>query len=119
MNKTASGYVFLGIRVLLTLAFLAAGLAKLAGVQMMIDTFDAVGVGQWFRYVTGIIEVGAAVLLWVPGLQAVAAGLLVCTMIGATIAHLTVLPSPAIPAVVLGVLSAITLWNHRAQLSSR
>jgi uncharacterized membrane protein YphA (DoxX/SURF4 family) len=109
------------IKVLLTLAFAAAGGAKLAGAEMMVQTFDAVGVGQWFRYVTGVIEFGSAILLWVPGFAAYAAGLLVCTMIGAFIAHLTVLSAmglgAAVPAVVLGVLAALVLWANRAQLS--
>ena len=87
MNKT----LLLIIRALLTLAFGAAGLAKLAGAEMMVQTFDAVGFGQWLRYVTGAIEVGSAIALWIPGLQAYAAGLLVCTMIGALIAHALVL----------------------------
>ena len=60
-------YARLIAKALLTLAFVAAGLAKLAGADMMVATFDAIGVGQWFRYVTGAIELGAAVLLWVPG----------------------------------------------------
>jgi putative oxidoreductase len=119
MNSSASRYALLGVRGLLTLAFAAAGIAKLTGVPMMVETFDHVGIGQWFRYVTGIIEVGSAILLWVPGFQAVAAGLLVCTMIGASIAHLTVLPTPIFPALVLGVLAAVALWANRGQLSSR
>lgn len=118
MNKN----VLLGIRAVLTLAFAAAGLAKLAGVPMMVQTFDAVGVGQWFRYVTGIIEVSSAILLWVPGFTAYAAGLLVCTMVGALIAHFTVLSAmgagAAVPAFVLGVLAAITLYANRAQISA-
>jgi len=80
--------------------------------------FDAVGFGQWLRYVTGAIEVGSAIALWLPGLQAYAAGLLVCTMIGALIAHALVLGLAAgLPAVVLGALAATTLWAYRAQLS--
>jgi putative oxidoreductase len=106
----------MGIKAVLTLAFGAAGAAKLAGAEMMVQTFDAVGVGQWFRYVTGVIELGSAIVLWVPNLTAHAAGLLVCTMIGAFIAHMTVLSAmglgAAVPAVVLGV-----LWANRAQLS--
>ncbi len=117
MNKT----VLLGIRTLLTLAFAAAGIAKLLGVEMMVHTFDAVGVGQWFRYVTGAIELGSAVLLWVPGCTAYAAGLLVCTMIGALVAHFTVLSAmgagAAVPAFVLGVLAAVTQFANRKQLS--
>lgn len=114
MNKT----VLLIIRAVLTAAFAAAGLAKLAGAEMMVHTFDAVGFGQWFRYVTGVIEVGSAIALWLPGLQAYAAGLLVCTMIGALIAHALVLGLAAgLPALVLGALAAVTLWANRAQLS--
>ncbi|MCW1917194.1 DoxX family protein [Rhodobacter sp. KR11] len=113
-------YVVMGVKVLLTAAFAAAGLAKLAGVEMMVQTFDAVGVGQWFRYVTGLIEFGSAILLWVPGLQAYAAGLLACTMVGAIIAHFTVLAAmgagAAVPAMGLLVLAVFALWAHRDQI---
>jgi putative oxidoreductase len=108
-------YLLIGVRVLVSAAFIAAGLAKLAGVEMMVGTFEAVGVGQWFRYVTGLIEVGSAVMLWVPGLQFIGAGLLVCTMIGAVLAHLLILGPSAVPALVLGVLSAYLAWNFRSQ----
>jgi putative oxidoreductase len=121
MDKSAKGWALLAVKAVLTLAFGAAGIAKLMGVEMMVQTFDAVGVGQWFRYVTGAIELGSAVALWVPGKAAHAAGLLVCTMIGAFIAHLTVLSAmglgAAVPAVVLGLLAALTLWANRAQLT--
>ncbi|NBZ88105.1 DoxX family protein [Stagnihabitans tardus] len=114
-------YALIGIRVLLTAAFASAGIAKLMGVEMMVQTFDAVGVGQWFRYVTGILELGSAIVLWIPGLQAWAAGLLACTMVGAIIAHFTVLaaqgPGAAIPAMVLLVLALVTLYANRGQLA--
>jgi putative oxidoreductase len=97
-------------------AFLAAGLAKLAGVSMMVATFDAIGAGQWFRYLTGLIEVASAVLLFIPGLQAIGAGLLVCTMIGAVLAHLLILGPSALPALILGLISAVIFWAHRDQL---
>lgn len=117
MNEKTRATILLVIKGLLTLAFLAAGTAKLMGVEMMVQTFDKVGVGQWFRYVTGIIEVGSAILLWVPGMQAIAAGLLVCTMIGAVLAHLFLIGPSAVPALVLGVLAATTLYANRGQLS--
>lgn len=112
-------YVILAIKVLLTLAFVAAGGAKLIGAEMMVATFEAIGVGQWFRYVTGIIEIGAAVLLWIKGREAFGAGLLVVTMIGAVIAHLAILGPSALPATVLGVLAAVILWTHRHQLTGQ
>ena len=38
-----------GIRILLALAFGAAGIAKLLGVELMVQLFSAIGFGQWFR----------------------------------------------------------------------
>lgn len=111
-------YIPLGVKALLTLAFVAAGLAKLSGQAMMVGTFDAIGVGQWFRYLTGLIEVVSAALLWVPGLQLVGAGLLAATMIGAVLAHLLILGPTAVPAIVLGVLAAYVVYVHRDQRSA-
>ena len=117
MSETTKKWLLLGIKAFLTLAFVAAGLAKLAGVQMMVDEFGLLGLGQWFRYVTGIIEIGSAILLWVPGMAAYGAGLLVCTMIGALVAHMTKLGMGTSAGVfVLGPLAAITLWANKAQL---
>ena len=57
-------YISIALRALLTLVFLGAGGAKLAGVEMMVETYNTIGLSQWFRYLTGIIEVGGVVLLW-------------------------------------------------------
>src|SRR3984893_5146665 len=54
-------------------AFLAAGFAKLAGVPFMVDLFAQIGVGQWFRVVTGVVEVIGAVALVFPGLASIGA----------------------------------------------
>ena len=119
MNAPLLKYGIAAVKALLTLAFAAAGLAKLSGVEMMVATFEAVGVGQWFRYATGIIEVAGAVLIWVPGAQAIAAAMLTVTMVGATLAHLFILGPSALPAVVLGLLSAVTVYAYRDQISGR
>ncbi|MEI6419145.1 MAG: DoxX family protein, partial [Sphingomonadales bacterium] len=111
-------YLSIGLRVLLTLAFVAAGGAKLLGVAMMVHTFDTIGFGQWFRYLTGAIEVGGGILLWLPGRQVLAAALLGATMVGATLAHLLVLGPSAMPAIVLGLICAGIIWLHRDQLKS-
>ena len=103
------------VKILLSLAFAAAGMAKLAGVEMMVQTFDAVGLGQWFRYVTGFIEIGSAILIWMPGRQLLGAVLLVCTMIGATLAHLVILGPSAVPAIILGLLAALVAYAYRGQ----
>src|SRR5258707_11085066 len=60
--------------------FLTAGISKLAGAPVMVQMFAAIGLGQWFRYLTGSIEVVAALLLFVPSLSFAAALALVTTM---------------------------------------
>jgi putative oxidoreductase len=116
MNKKFKHYSLLVIRILIGLAFFGAGAAKLAGVEMMVASFEAIGLGQWFRYLTGAIEVGSAILLFVPGKQAWGAGLLVCTMIGAVLAHLLILGPGSAPAIILGLLSALVAYNYRDQI---
>ena len=111
---TYGGWV---LKIVAGLAFLAAGLAKLAGAEMMVGTFDQISVGQWFRYVTGVIEVVGAVLLFVPGRTIIGAGLLICTMIGAVLTHLFVIGGSAVPALVLLVICALIAWLQKEQLS--
>lgn len=111
-------YLSIGLRGLLTLAFVAAGLAKLAGAEMMVATFEAVGIGQWFRYVTGLIEVAAPILLWLPGQQVAGAAVLGATMVGAVLAHLFILGPSAMPAVILGLICATVIYLYREQISA-
>ena len=117
MNDSLKKYGLLAVKTIAGLAFMAAGVAKLYGAEMMVGTFDTIGVGQWFRYLTGAIEVVAAVLLFVPGKQVFGAGLLVCTMVGAVLAHLFVLGPSALPAISLGIISSVIFYAHRHQLS--
>lgn len=109
-------YLSLGLRAILTLAFVAAGGAKLAGVEMMVGTFEAIGAGQWFRYVTGIIEIGGAVLLWLPNKQVYGASILGGTMVGAVLTHWFVLGPSAVPAIILGLMCAAVLYLYREQI---
>lgn len=118
MNDSFKKYGILAIKGLLTLAFVAAGLAKLAGVEMMAQTFETIGVGQWFRYVTGVIEIGGAALLWIPNRQVFGAGLLLCTMIGAVLSHLLIIGPSAVPALMLGLLAAVIVYVYRGQLNA-
>lgn len=95
---------------------LMAGGMKLTGAPELVALFDAIGIGQWFRYVTGGIEVISAVALLVPSLAAFGALLLVPTMVGAVATHLFIVGGSAIlPAVLLTASLAIT-WARRDQL---
>lgn len=101
------------LQVLLAAMFLLAGGAKLAGATAMVEMFDTIGWGQWFRYVTGSIEVGSALLLLVPSAAPFAALALMCTMTGAIIAHLAVLPSLPTGPIVLLCLAGGVAWLRR------
>ena len=98
--------------------FLFAGGLKLTGAPDMVGLFDAIGVGQWFRYVTGSIEVVSAVALLVPSWAAFGALLLIPTMVGAVITHLFIVDGSALPAAVLLIGSLTIAWARRDQLAS-
>jgi len=104
------------VQVVLAGMFLLAGSSKLLGAAAMVALFDAIGIGQWFRYVTGLIEVGSAIALLVPSFAVFGALALVATMVGAIVAHLLVVGgSPAMPAILL-LGSAAVVWNRRHQV---
>jgi hypothetical protein len=96
--------------------FLLAGSSKLFGAAAMVGLFEAIGIGQWFRYVTGLIEVSSAVALLLPSFAVFGALALVATMIGAIVVHLFIVGgSPAMPVILL-LGSAGILWARRHQL---
>ena len=99
-------------------AFLAAGAAKLAGAAAMVALFDQIGVGQWFRYATGLVEVIGALALIYPGLASIGGVWLGGTMVFAVLTHLVVLHTSPVPAIVLGVLNALIVYLRRDELVS-
>ena len=97
--------------VLLALAFGAAGAAKLAGVAQMVQIFDHIGIGQWFRYVTGLVEVAGAILLLIPSTGFLGGLLLGVTMVFGVATHLLVIGGNPAPAAVLAVLSGFVAYR--------
>ena len=72
-------------RIALALVFLSVGWQKFAPEGLWVRIFNQIGIGQWFRYATGVTQVGGAVLLLVPRTAAVGFMLLGCTMAGAVV----------------------------------
>ena len=70
--------------------FLMVGFLKLSGDPQMIALFDAIGSGQWFRYVTGSLEV-----------------------LGAVPTHLFVVGGSPLPAIILLIVTGVTAWGRR------
>lgn len=104
--------IIYGVQIVLSLVFLSAGIAKLAGVPMMVQGFELLGLGQWFRYMTGTIEVVGAVALLVPALAGYAGLLLSGVMVGAIVAHMTRMPGSPVPAMVLLAMSGFVAWHR-------
>ena len=82
----------------------------------MVTLFDALGAGQWFRYVTGIIEVTAGIAMLIPAVAAFGALLLIATMIGAIVLNVFIVPASPIAPLVLLLLAAAVAWARRRQL---
>ena len=102
-----------GLQGLAAFAFVAAGGSKLAAVPAMVDMFAKVGAGQWFRYLTGALEVFGAVALLFPRTAFYGALLLAMVMVGAIVTHLTVLGGSPIPALVLLLIVGTVAWLRR------
>jgi putative oxidoreductase len=101
-----------GIRILLALAFGAAGIAKLLGVEQMVQLFSAIGFGQWFRYLVGAVEVVGAVLMLIPATGFFGGLLLTAINVGAVTTHLLLIGGNPAPAIVMFVLSAFIAWQQ-------
>lgn len=95
-------------QVLIALSLFFAGASKLAAAEQAVALFDAVGIGQWFRYVTGVLEVAGSAALVVPRLTLVGAAVLSSVMAGAVLTHLFFIGgSPLVPLMHLVLLLAI------------
>ena len=117
-SSRAKNVALWALQIVTAAAFLMAGFGTLSGYPMMVETFDKIGIGQWFRYVTGAIEVASAILLLIPSLTPVGAALLVCTMGGAVLSHLLLIGGSPVPALVLLCFSAIILWGRFGTLKA-
>jgi putative oxidoreductase len=106
------------LQILAAAAFLGAGGGKLAGVPPMVAMFEKIGVGQWFRYVTGFFEMIGAIGLFIPRLSMFAALLLACVMVGAIISHLTVLGGSPLAPIVLLLLTLAIAWLRSRERES-
>jgi uncharacterized membrane protein YphA (DoxX/SURF4 family) len=101
------------LQVLGAAIFFMSGWMKLSGNEQMVQMFNLIGVGQWIRYATGLIEFGSAILLLLPAFSGIGALLLVPIMIGAILTHLFVIGgSPALPIGLL-VAMAVVAWGRK------
>jgi uncharacterized membrane protein YphA (DoxX/SURF4 family) len=101
------------ISILLAVAFLGAGTAKLLSVPMMVAEFQIFGYPMWSMYLTGALEIVCAVLVLIPRFAGIGAALLACTMIGAILSHLAHGQAAMIAAPVVLLILAVALGQLR------
>jgi putative oxidoreductase len=104
--------------VTLAAIFFLVGGAKLAGQQEMIRLFRDIGLGEWFRYLTGMVEVSGALLLVVPVLSGASAIALGAVMIVASIVELFVLHRPPIAALACLAAHTFVAWSRVSSSSA-
>ena len=100
--------------VVLGAMFLMAGGAKLMGSHSQVEHFAQWGYPLWFLYLTGIIEVGGGICLFIPKAQFYGIVVLSLTMVGAALTHLRAHEMNAFPVpVVLLCLLVLLAWSMR------
>jgi uncharacterized membrane protein YphA (DoxX/SURF4 family) len=86
--------LFIVLQSLLALYYVFSGTAKIIGAKYWVDIFNNLGIPQWFRVVTGVVQlVGAALLIigyWFTDAVAWACIWLGITMLLACLAHFRV-----------------------------
>lgn len=102
-------------QIVLAAFFAFAALPKLLGDPETVETFETIGFGQWFRYLTGVCELAGAIGLLIPPLAGLAALGLAAVMVCATAVNLFLLPGMAAGAVVTVLLAVVFLLIARAR----
>jgi uncharacterized membrane protein YphA (DoxX/SURF4 family) len=93
---------------------------KFGSSRLWIRLFADIGIGQWFRYFTGVVEIAGGVLLLVPRATIVAVTILACTMVGAFLAHVFITGfGPQTVAVAMLFAALLVIGWRRATVVAR
>ncbi len=106
------------LRVLVAALFLFASVMKLSGQPMMVAEFDTVGLGQWFRYLTGALELIGGIGVLIPRFSVLSAILLLLVDIGAFVAQVAVLHMDWVHTIVIGAVIALLIYLQRDGLAA-
>src|SRR5438094_6137492 len=93
--------------------FLMVGFLKLSGNAQLVGLFEAIGLGQWFRYLTGTLEVAGAFLLLLPRTSGLGALMLAGVMTGGVVTHVFIVGGSPLGAIILLVVTGVVAWGRR------
>jgi putative oxidoreductase len=106
------------LQAIVATVFFAAGAAKLGGTPYMVQLFSQIGLGQWFRIVTGVVEIIGAIALIFPRLASIGGLWLGATMFAAIMAHIFALHTNPAPALIVGLFNLWIVYLRRDELAS-
>ncbi|HTR13333.1 MAG TPA: DoxX family protein, partial [Roseiarcus sp.] len=87
--------------------------------HMMVDEFGLLPVGQWFRYVVGLIEVVGGIGVLIPPWSGLAAILLLVVDVGAFFAQILFIHSDWIHTIIVGAILVALIWLQRDSIRER
>ena len=77
----------------------------------MVDLFEHIGVGRWFRVLTGAVELSCALLFMIGPTVFNASALLAATMLVGVGVHLFIVGGNPLPVITLCLLTAGAAWR--------
>lgn len=103
------------LAVLLAVPMILAGAAKLAGTPELHESFQLMGLPEWFGYFIGLAELLGGIGLLVPRFSALASLALLPIMLGAVYFHIVYAIPTAVPAILFTILAAIVTYLRREE----
>ncbi|WP_338472591.1 DoxX family protein [Niallia sp. XMNu-256] len=112
------------LQVLLALIFSMTGFMSVSGNKQQIEQFEHLNLPQWFRIVTGLVQligaVGLVIGIWYPSIAALAGLWSAMTMLGGFATHIKAKDpiSKALPALILAMIAIIITLINLSELLS-
>ncbi|MEV0616998.1 DoxX family protein [Nonomuraea sp. NPDC050404] len=117
IGSRAAGIALWILQIAVAGFFLMSAVAKFTGAEPSASTFEAIGLGDWFRHLIGVLEVAGAVALLVPRLAGAAALAFVGLMAGAVLIEAFVSGGWIVLPLVALLLSAVIAWGRRQDVA--
>lgn len=107
------------LRLLMAALFLFASFAKLTSQPQMVESFGLLPVGQWFRYVVGLMELVGGVAVLVPTVSGLGALLLLVVDVGAFFAQILYMHEDWGQTIVIGAILVALIYLQRESIRER
>jgi uncharacterized membrane protein YphA (DoxX/SURF4 family) len=99
--------------------FLFAAFAKLTSMQMAVDAFAILPVGQWFRYLVGLLELAGGIGVLIPTISGLGAIVLLAVDVGAFFAQILFLHQDWFLPIVIGAMLVALIYLQRDAVRER